>query len=47
VKMGALEVRTGVVGGMVVTEIEAESAGTLMSTVDDIIRCQITSESLI
>ena len=47
VKMAALHVRTSVEGGRVVTEVEAESVGTLMATLDDVLRCQITSESLI
>ena len=47
VRMERLIVRTGSSHGRVITEIEAESVSTLMSTVDDLIRCQMTSESLI
>jgi len=47
VKIGSLEVRCTVRGGKVVSSVDAKSLGTLLSTVDDILRCQITSESMI
>ena len=47
VRMDGLILRTTSSGGKVSTEIGCESVSTLMATVDDILRCQITSESMI
>ena len=47
VSMGELTVKTSHKGDKVTTHIECESVSTLMATVDDVLRCQITSESLI
>jgi hypothetical protein len=33
--------------GRIVTEIDATSIGTMLATIDDMLRCQITSESMI
>jgi hypothetical protein len=46
VSMGSLNAITRAEGKLVITELHAKSIGTLMATVDDILRCQITSESL-
>jgi hypothetical protein len=43
----SLEINTFVSGGKITTNIRVDSITTLMSTVDDLIRCQMTSESLI
>jgi hypothetical protein len=42
-----LNVTTAASGNAVVSEIRAQSLTTLMATVDDLLSCQITSESLI
>ncbi|MFH0862958.1 MAG: KEOPS complex subunit Pcc1 [Candidatus Altiarchaeota archaeon] len=47
VRMDSLTVRTSSSTGKVTTEIDCESVSTLMATVDDLLRCQMTSESLI
>ena len=47
VRMDGLAVKTSSSGGKVTTEIDCESVSTLMSTVDDLLRCQMTSESMI
>jgi hypothetical protein len=47
VGMRFLEVRTSVSGGRIVSDIESGSLTTLLSTIDDLLGCQITSESLI
>ena len=47
VRMESLSVETAVSGSHITTEIRSESVSTLLATVDDILRCQITSESLI
>jgi hypothetical protein len=47
VRMDSLTVKTTVFAGRIVTDIESESVSTLLATVDDLLRCQITSESLI
>jgi len=43
----SLEVRTSVSGGSITTEIKSGSLSTLLATVDDLLRCQATSEALI
>ncbi len=47
VLMKGLTISTRAEGGKIVSEIDAESVSTTLSTLDDILRCQITSESLI
>ena len=47
VRMDRLVVRTACRGNHVVSQITADSTSTLLSTIDDLIRCQITSESMI
>ena len=47
VSMGALRVTTRVSGNTITSEIESESVSTILFTVDDLLRCQIMSESLI
>jgi len=42
-----LSVTTRAQGGQIVSEISSNTVSTLLATVDDLIRCQITSESLI
>ena len=45
--MESLRVTTVSSDGAVVCTVEAESLSTLLSTIDDLLRCQMTSESLI
>ena len=47
VAMPSLTVRTSASGGRIVSTVEAESLSTLLSAVDDLLKCQITAESLI
>jgi hypothetical protein len=47
VALGCLKIKSAVLGGKVVTEIDANSIGTMLATIDDVLRCQITSEGLI
>jgi hypothetical protein len=47
VRMSALTIKTTASEHKVTTTIEAESVSTLMSTIDDVLRCQIASESMI
>ena len=47
VDMDSLEVSTSVSGSTITSEVKSTSLSTLLSTVDDLLRCQITSESLI
>ena len=47
VGLDSLEVETSVSGGRIISEIKSHRVSTLLSTVDDLLRCQITSESLI
>jgi hypothetical protein len=46
VRMENLRVSSRVSGVVVETRIECTSIGTLLNTLDDVIRCQITSEEL-
>jgi hypothetical protein len=43
----SLSIRSTAAGNVVVTEIDADSIGTMLATIDDALRCQITSESMI
>jgi hypothetical protein len=43
----SLKIRSTVSGSNIVTEIDANSIGTMLATIDDLLRCQITSEGLI
>ena len=47
VRMAGLTVETSASDGRITSEIRSESVTTLMSTIDDILRCQMTSEALI
>ena len=47
VRMDSLTVKTTVAGGTIVSHIESQSVSCLLSTVDDLLRCQMTAESLI
>jgi hypothetical protein len=47
VGMDSLSVSSRADGGFVVSEVRSRSVGTLLATVDDILRCQMASESLI
>ena len=47
VSMKALNITTAAGGNTITSDIQSESLSTLLSTVDDLLRCQITSESLI
>jgi hypothetical protein len=42
-----LTVKTGVSGKRIDSKIECESLSTLISTVDDLLRCQISSEVML
>jgi len=44
---GKLKVETTAKGGMVISKISSPSISTVLSTIDDILRCQMTSESVI
>jgi hypothetical protein len=47
VGMECLKVTTSTSGAMIVSEVDAGSVITLMSTLDDLIMCQMTSEALL
>jgi len=47
VSLDKLKVRTYEQGGKVVSQISCESVSTCLSTLDDLIRCQICSEAVI
>ncbi|MBD3388599.1 MAG: hypothetical protein GF414_06830 [Candidatus Altiarchaeales archaeon] len=47
VVMNSLSVETSLSGNRVTSEIRSDSLNTLLSTLDDLLRCQITSESMI
>lgn len=45
--LDGLRVSSSVEDGMVVSSVEGRSVGTVLSTLDDLVCCQITSESLV
>lgn len=47
VSLDNLSVKTGFEGSYVVSEVRAQSLSTVLSTLDDILRCQMASEALI
>jgi hypothetical protein len=47
VALDSLKIESAVSGTKVVTEIDANSIGTMLATIDDVLICQITSEGLI
>ena len=47
VDMKSLKVNTSVSGNKITSTVESNVLSTILSTVDDLLRCQITSESLI
>ena len=47
VRMEDLSIKTTYRDGSITTVVEANSIGTLLSTVDDVLRCQIAAESMI
>ncbi len=46
IKMKDLRIESSITDGFVNTIIECNRAGTLLSTLDDILRCQIISEEM-
>lgn len=47
IRLSGLVVETKVSGGRIETRMGAESLPTLLSTLDDLIRCQMTAENLV
>ncbi|MCX6695749.1 MAG: KEOPS complex subunit Pcc1 [Candidatus Altiarchaeota archaeon] len=47
IRMSGLEITTSVSGGRVETRMGANSMTTLLSTLDDVLKCQIMAEGLV
>ena len=47
VRMEELSIETACGDGLITTVVAANSIGTLLNTVDDLLRCQIAAESMI